>query len=138
MAKARDTVFFCKECGSETAKWAGQCPACHAWNTLVEAPASRSARNAGKPSGISSVNGLFGDARSYTLSQIEAQDDERIVTGIQEFDRVLGGGIIKGSLVLVGGDPGIGKSTLLTQVCKALSDRQTDVLYVSGEECCVR
>lgn len=126
MAKARDTVFFCKECGYETPKWAGQCPACKAWNTLVEAPAA-----SGKRQGRKS---LLKEVRSCTLAQVQAENDERIVTGITEFDRVLGGGIIRDSLVLVGGDPGIGKSTLLTQVCRQLSDRNIDVLYISGEE----
>ena len=133
MAKARETSFFCKECGYESAKWAGQCPACHEWNTLVEAPAS------GMKRGISHVGrgiggGLFSDIKAYTMSEISAEQDERIETGIKEFDRVLGGGIVKGSLVLVGGDPGIGKSTLLTQVCRQLSDKQIKVMYISGEE----
>ena len=144
MAKVKETIYYCKECGNESAKWAGQCPACHAWNTLVEAPASYLSKQEIRRTGISQSgtdqmgpglkSALFKDARSYRMSEIKAEQEERYRTGIEEFDRVLGGGIIKDSLVLVGGDPGIGKSTLLTQVCKALSDRDVDVLYISGEE----
>ena len=140
MAKAKDTTFFCKECGSESVKWAGQCPVCKTWNSLVEAPAAQnikgiSGRINSRPAfGIAGPAALFSDARSVTMNEIAAGSEERIITGISEFDRVLGGGIIRGSLVLVGGDPGIGKSTLLTQVCKCLSDRSVDLLYISGEE----
>jgi len=143
MAKAKETVFFCKECGYETGKWAGQCPSCKAWNCLVEAPASYRKQDR-RPAGISQhglqgngpagSRGLFPQARAFHMEEIETGTDERYVTGIEEFDRVLGGGIIKGSLVLVGGDPGIGKSTLLTQVCQVLSGKGVDVLYISGEE----
>ena len=132
MAKLKETVFFCKECGYESAKWLGQCPACKEWNTLVEAPSSSLKANKGISSGIG--GNIFHDAKPRTLDEIEAENDERIATGIEEFDRVLGGGIIKGSLVLVGGDPGIGKSTLLTQVCREISNAGTNVLYISGEE----
>ena len=130
MAKSKETIFFCKECGSESTKWSGKCPACGQWNTMVEAP---------------SVSGYAGNRRSgrsaaaqasdvATMSQISASYEERIPVRISEFDRVLGGGIVKGSLVLVGGDPGIGKSTILTQLCRELSCAGIDVLYVSGEE----
>jgi DNA repair protein RadA/Sms len=117
------TVFFCTECGNETAKWQGRCPACGAWNTLSEEPA------AGKSTGSKSSHNVT----PVALSQVSFTSEERILTGIHEFDRVLGGGIVVGSLVLVGGDPGIGKSTLLLQVCRELSDKKS-ILYVSGEE----
>ena len=131
MAKAKETVFFCKECGYESAKWAGQCPACHEWNTFVEAPTERTVKAAVRktPSFRTQT-----EKKQIPLSRVKATEDERIKTNIEEFDRVLGGGIIKGSLVLVGGDPGIGKSTLLTQVCKALSEKDHKVLYITGEE----
>ena len=121
MARAKDTSFFCKECGYESARWQGQCPACHAWNTFVEAPSSstKTVKTRGV-SGVSLANML--DAKPVVLSEVKAAEDKRISTGIGEFDRVLGGGIVNGSLTLVGGDPGIGKSTLLTQVCKRLTD----------------
>ena len=131
MAKAKDTIFFCKECGYESAKWAGQCPACHEWNTFVEAPAEREVKASVRKSVSASQNA---ERKQVPLAGVTATEDERIQTHIEEFDRVLGGGIIKGSLVLVGGDPGIGKSTLLTQVCKALSDDGHKVLYITGEE----
>ena len=130
MAKAKDTLFFCKECGFEAAKWSGQCPSCRAWNSMVEAPKDRPLRKGS----IHEGRALPGNARSYLISEITAGDSERYKTGIEEFDRVLGGGVIKDSLILVGGDPGIGKSTLLTQVCRQLSDASIDVLYISGEE----
>ena len=134
MAKARETKFFCRECGFETAKWSGQCPACREWNTFVEAPKESLHRTA--PGRLENrISGaMLKDIRPYRLSEITVENDERYKTGIEEFDRVLGGGIIKDSLVLVGGDPGIGKSTLLTQVCKSLSDQDIEVLYISGEE----
>ena len=131
MAKQK-SVFFCKECGAESAKWLGQCPACKAWDSMVEEPvtpkskAVKGAAQAGP--------GLLQKAKPEKLSQIETHTDTRIVTGIEEFDRVLGGGIVDSSLVLVGGDPGIGKSTLLLQVCKVLVGMKLDVLYISGEE----
>ena len=107
MAKEK-TVFFCKECGYETSKWQGQCPGCHAWNTLVEAPAAKKGRNsvAGRISQMPAV-------KPARLNEIETQEECRRATGMMELDRVLGGGIVPGSLILVGGDPGIGKSTLL-------------------------
>ena len=140
MAKAKATIFFCKECGYESAKWMGQCPGCHEWNTFVEAP-SQKAGASGSRSG--SVGRSFGgagrflaaaEARPKKLSEIEASGEARTSTGMEELDRVLGGGLVSGSLVLVGGDPGIGKSTLLLQVCRNLSGEGHRVLYISGEE----
>lgn len=128
MAKAK-SLFYCKECGTETAKWQGQCPGCGEWNTLVEAPSGRKA--GGGKSGISSPGH---HAQPSRMSEITIENESRMMTGIGELDRVLGGGIVAGSLVLVGGDPGIGKSTLLLQMCKELSDQGEKVLYVSGEE----
>lgn len=130
MAKAKETTFFCSECGYESPKWSGQCPACKEWNTMVEAPVRTQIKaSVRKPDSF-----LRTDEKPSLISEINAEEKERIVTGMEEFDRVLGGGIVKGSLILVGGDPGIGKSTILTQVCKMLSDKGEDVLYISGEE----
>ena len=132
MAKAKNTAFFCSECGHESAKWFGQCPACKAWNTFVEEPiASKSSVK-----GISAVRkeSTYKDNHPVSLKEINSEEKERTSTGIGELDRVLGGGIVQGSLVLVGGDPGIGKSTLLLQMCYYLSDAGNKVLYISGEE----
>ena len=128
MAKAAKITFFCKSCGYESAKWLGQCPACREVATMTEAPADKIKRTSG-------IKGLStGEAKPTKLKDIELSGEDRIVTGIEEFDRVLGGGIVPGSLTLVGGDPGIGKSTLLLQVCKFVSDQSRQILYVSGEE----
>lgn len=127
MAK-KSTVFYCTECGNESSKWMGQCPACHAWNSLVEEPVTK------KSSGKSSGHVLKDSVKPMTIDEIELDETNRFTTNMEELDRVLGGGIVLGSLVLVGGDPGIGKSTLLLQVCKNLSDKGHQVLYVSGEE----
>ncbi|MBO4415184.1 MAG: DNA repair protein RadA [Lachnospiraceae bacterium] len=127
------SVFYCKECGNESPKWLGKCPACGAWDSFVEEPvAPKSSAKAGN----AGSGRLSGGARPapVELSKIEAHDDVRTITGIEEFDRVLGGGIVNSSLVLVGGDPGIGKSTLLLQVCKTLVEKGLNVLYISGEE----
>ena len=132
MAKAKETIFFCKECGYESAKWAGQCPACHEWNRFVEAPAERPVKAAVRSS--VSVQKNKGEQKQIPLAKVTELEEERIKTHMEEFDRVLGGGIVKGSLVLVGGDPGIGKSTLLTQICKMVSDDGHKVLYITGEE----
>ena len=130
MAKAKETAFFCSECGYESPKWSGQCPACKEWNTMVEAPVRTQIKaSVRKPDTF-----LRTDEKPSLISEINAEEKERITTGMEEFDRVLGGGIVKGSLILVGGDPGIGKSTILTQVCKMLSDKGEEVLYISGEE----
>ncbi len=123
-------VYFCGECGYESSKWMGQCPGCKAWNSFIEEKVTSSTK------GKSAKTGSYRDAEKSpsTLSEISTEEEARLQIGINELDRVLGGGIVKGSLVLVGGDPGIGKSTLLLQVCKQLSDKGHDVLYVSGEE----
>lgn len=131
MAKMKQTtVYFCQECGHESGKWLGQCPACKSWNTFVEETVKVQG-NSGK---ISSSLTDRQVAKPAKLSDISTEQEERIGTHMEELDRVLGGGIVKGSLILVGGDPGIGKSTLLLQVCKALSDDKREILYVSGEE----
>lgn len=127
MAKAKK-LFYCKECGTEVGKWQGQCPGCGQWNTLEEAPVANTRGRTAKAAAP------LRSAEPARLREIETGNEERLVTGIGELDRVLGGGIVAGSLVLVGGDPGIGKSTLLLQMCKEISDRGEKVLYVSGEE----
>lgn len=127
MAKSRGTVFFCQQCGYESAKWMGQCPGCREWNTFVEEPTEK------KNGGISSAR-QRNIVKPVPLSQVEMTKQQRFTTGIHELDRVLGGGIVPGSLVLVGGDPGIGKSTLLLQVCRNLAQAERKVLYISGEE----
>ena len=125
MAKAKKSVFFCQNCGHEESKWLGQCPACREWNTFVEEK-------------VTSVKaGTVRDkkeAQIVALSSVETDEDERMMTEMAELDRVLGGGIVPGSLVLVGGDPGIGKSTLLLQVCQRLAAMNKKILYISGEE----
>ena len=127
MAKAKSNVFFCQECGYESSKWMGQCPGCRAWNSFVEEPVVKSSgKSAGKLGS--------GSAKPVTLEEIETSETERVSSGMAELDRVLGGGIVPGSLVLVGGDPGIGKSTILLQVCKNLAGAGVSTLYVSGEE----
>ena len=126
------TVFYCTECGNEMPKWQGKCSACGAWNTIVERPAERTAKRSG--AGITRSSGLGGPvSMPKPMSEIELGDELRFSTGMGELDRVLGGGAVKGSLVLVGGAPGIGKSTLMLQICDNLS-RFAKVLYVSGEE----
>ena len=129
MAKGKSTAFFCKECGYESAKWMGQCPGCKEWNTFVEEPISK-----GKNKQNVGLARLGEQAKPMVVSEISLEEEDRIKTNIDELDRVLGGGIVKGSLVLVGGDPGIGKSTLLLQTCKQLADMDRKVLYISGEE----
>lgn len=126
MAKVK-TVYYCTACGNETAKWQGKCPACGAWNTIEE--------HIEKPSPVirAKDTGFHGSGAAKQLSQVSSEDEIRFSTGMGELDRVLGGGAVVGSLVLVGGAPGIGKSTLLLQICNCLcKDRK--VLYVSGEE----
>ncbi len=125
MAKS-STAFFCKECGYESAKWMGQCPACRAWDSMVEEPKKKKITNSG-------IKGIT-QAVMTPISDISLEDESKTTTGLEELDRVLGGGIVRGSLILVGGDPGIGKSTLLLQVCKNLSGAGKEVLYISGEE----
>ena len=135
MAKSKSTAFFCKECGYESSKWLGQCPACKEWNTMVEAPLAKK-ESSGRTalSGISGISGTLKMARPVKLEEVSLNDQDRISTGYKELDRVLGSGIVAGSLVLVGGDPGIGKSTLLLQVCRNLARDGHRVLYISGEE----
>ena len=131
MATRSKTVFVCSECGYETPKWAGKCPGCGEWNTMVEdvrLPQKSAISAAPRPAHTFSAT---------PLSQINAADEHRFVTGISELDRVLGGGIVKGSVILLSGDPGIGKSTILLQVCNALQ-RDIKILYVSGEESAIQ
>ncbi len=125
MAKTKKSIYFCQNCGHEETKWLGQCPACREWNTFVEEKVTPAASKTVKE---------CREAQAVTLSSIKTDEDDRMLTQIAELDRVLGGGIVKGSLVLVGGDPGIGKSTLLLQVCQRLSAMGRKLLYISGEE----
>ena len=131
MAKAavKKTIFFCQNCGHESAKWMGQCPACREWNTFVEEPAAP--KTAGKPSARQRGTTAAAPVR---IRDVSMEEHSRSQTGISEFDRVLGGGVIPGSLILIGGDPGIGKSTLLLQACRNLAEAGPEVLYISGEE----
>ena len=126
----KKTAFFCQECGYESAKWTGQCPACRAWNTMVEEPV--------KMTGTGSMAGrtarIGQDRMPVSLSAVKEGGEVRFPTGFGELDRVLGGGIVKGSLILVGGDPGIGKSTLLLQATANIAAAGHRVLYISGEE----
>ncbi|MEG1715381.1 MAG: DNA repair protein RadA [Lachnospiraceae bacterium] len=124
MVKSKKSVFFCQNCGHEASKWLGQCPMCKEWNTFVEEKVSAKQ--------TSTTNRK--EIEITTLANVEMDGEDRIYSEIKELDRVLGGGIVKGSLVLVGGDPGIGKSTLLLQVCQKLSAKKYEVLYISGEE----
>ena len=121
------TLFYCTECGNETAKWAGKCPACGAWNTIVEQPEPTKPARSGKSVQVGGVR------RACPVTELKSDEEIRFPTGIGELDRVLGGGAVKGSLVLVGGAPGIGKSTLMLQICSKLCEF-SKVLYVSGEE----
>lgn len=130
MAKEK-TVFVCSACGYETPRWMGKCPGCNAWNTLEE-QAPQAAQQAAPVKANKQRPGT--GASAMRLSEIPEETSARATTGIGELDRVLGGGVVEGSLMLVGGDPGIGKSTLLTQVCANLADAGETVLYVSGEE----
>lgn len=124
MAKPKQ-VYFCQECGYESSKWMGQCPGCRAWNTFVEEKVVTGARKQGNRT-VS--------AAPASILEVTSDVETRLDTNMKELDRVLGGGIVKGSLVLIGGDPGIGKSTILLQVCQNLTDAGHKVLYVSGEE----
>ncbi len=125
MAKAKKTAFFCQNCGHEESKWLGQCPVCKEWNTFVEetiVPVKTGGTGAQET------------AAPVDIHDISTEGDERVSTNIEEMDRVLGGGLVNGSLILIGGDPGIGKSTLLLQVCQKLASQGQQVLYISGEE----
>src|SRR6266536_362165 len=128
MPKQSNTTFSCQNCAYEWRKWLGKCPECGEWNSLVEERVVTTKKGAGRNSF------RLREARAVAYSEIESQDDVRIPSGVTEFDRVLGGGIVPGTLVLLGGDPGIGKSTLLLQVADKLSANDVSVLYVSGEE----
>lgn len=132
MAKQPATIFVCQNCGGQARKWLGQCPDCNEWNTLVEErfrPSSVSTATSG-----GTFPGRFRESEPVPFGSIEAQDDARISSGIEEFDRVLGGGIVAGSLVLIGGAPGIGKSTIVLQMAERLVVGGSKVLYISGEE----
>ena len=127
------SIFFCQECGYESVKWMGQCPACKAWNSFVEEPALRGRKGSAAAKGTGK-NDTGIKSAPVVLNEISMEEKLRIRTRIGELDRVLGGGIVPGSLTLVGGDPGIGKSTLLLQMCRNLSADGQSVLYISGEE----
>ncbi len=130
MAKAKtSTVFYCQNCGHESSKWMGQCPGCKEWNTFVEETISKATYGAKSAAGE-----RRGSVMPTVLLEVAICEEDKINTGMGELDRVLGGGIVQGSLTLVGGDPGIGKSTLLLQVCRNLSENAHKVLYISGEE----
>lgn len=128
MAKGKTaTVFYCQNCGYESSKWMGQCPSCREWNTFVEEVVA-------KGTSVKESVQKKESARPVSLKEVNTEEAARFTTGMEELDRVLGGGIVPGSMVLVGGDPGIGKSTLLLQVCKNLTEQKKNVLYISGEE----
>lgn len=130
MAKAKkSTMFFCQECGYESSKWMGQCPGCKAWNSFVEETVSQNIVSTSGKKTLANTS-----KEPSVLSEVSLSKEDRITIGIEELDRVLGGGIVPGSLTLVGGDPGIGKSTLLLQVCQRLAEQKRKVLYISGEE----
>lgn len=126
--KQPKTLFYCTECGNETPKWAGRCPACGAWNTVVERPETPA-----KGRGRASSSRVLAPPKAQPVTELGDSVEIRFSTGMGELDRVLGGGAVKGSLVLVGGAPGIGKSTLMLQICGRLCEF-AKVLYVSGEE----
>src|SRR6266704_18992 len=128
MNKGQNTIFICQSCGYQSRKWLGKCPECGEWNSLVEERVITTKKGGTR-------NGFrLQEAKAVAYTEIESQDDVRVSSGITEFDRVLGGGIVPGTLVLLGGDPGIGKSTLLLQVADKLSTTGATVLYISGEE----
>src|SRR5436309_10517413 len=126
MSKGQNTIFICQSCGYQSRKWLGKCPECGEWNSLVEERVITTKKGGGRFQ--------VREAKAVAYTEIESQDDVRVSSGVTEFDRVLGGGIVPGTLVLLGGDPGIGKSTLLLQVADKLSSTNAVVLYISGEE----
>ena len=128
---ATNTVFFCKECGYESAKWLGKCPGCNSWNSFVEEKINKT--KSSKSSGKGFSNTFNNKSEVKKLKDIVVSESVRLDTGYTELNRVFGGGIVEGSLTLIGGEPGIGKSTLIMQVCNNLSSHGK-VLYVSGEE----
>lgn len=125
-------MFFCSSCGHESSKWLGQCPACREWNTMVEAPAP--VKQAGASAAAMSAARPGTRRRPVPLSSVEETGEERFSTGFTELDRVLGGGVVAGSMILLGGDPGIGKSTILLQAARNMAASGLDILYISGEE----
>lgn len=127
MAKKKNTIFYCTECGNEYNNWVGQCPNCHSWNTIVE-------KAVDNISNIGNVNINIDYKKPKTVDKIEDTNHQKIKTNISEFDDMIGGGVVNGSLTLIGGAPGIGKSTLLLQICKNIGDAGYKILYVSGEE----
>lgn len=129
MAKAK-TLYVCQSCGFESSKWMGQCPECNSWNTFAEEVKADPKNQPQKISGKLH----YVDAKPMKMHEIQGSETQKIPTKIGELDRVLGGGIVEGSLVLIGGDPGIGKSTLLLQICQAIENNNKKILYVSGEE----
>jgi len=133
-SKGSRTIYACQNCGHQSRKWIGKCPDCGAWNSFVEERERPVAKDGGGRGMIARAGLRLRENRPVPFNSIEAQDDVREITGIEEFDRVLGGGIVPGSLVLIGGEPGIGKSTLLSQVADKLNAVYGSVLYVSGEE----
>ena len=137
MAKQPATIYVCQNCGRQERKWLGKCPDCSEFNSFVEEKFRPSPQPVGKVSSASAARlavNSFREVKPISYTQIESQDDARASSGIAEFDRVLGGGIVPGSLVLIGGAPGIGKSTLIIQVADKLSVNNSRILYVSGEE----
>lgn len=131
MAAKNKIVYICSNCGFESAKWAGKCPDCGEWNTMEESVKTAVSAKSAASGYSSSASTLL--TRPLAISEIDTEDEHRYHTGLSELDRVLGGGLVKGSLVLISGDPGIGKSTILLQICEYLGQKLR-ILYVSGEE----
>lgn len=130
MGKKKETVFVCQECGSESSRWTGQCPVCHAWNSLVEEKVFTGREDDRRRR----TSATAAPGRPQKLAEVSSGEKERIDTGIGELNRVLGGGLVPGSLVLISGEPGIGKSTIIMQAAGNIAERRGKVLYVSGEE----
>ena len=134
MPKKTKTLFYCRECGNESARWYGRCPSCGAWNTLVEAPAERERPRAGRSGSTSTRFGASTGEPPRPLGETDSDPTDRIRCGLDEFDRAIGGGIVPGAVILLGGDPGVGKSTLAMQAAGRLAAAGHRVLYVTGEE----